>query len=59
MVPKEQDLHRRCSRGVHDEEATMKISPDMEDTIENGGFYFKEMVMTADSPGRNVLKCSG
>jgi hypothetical protein len=51
MVPKEQDLHRRCYRGVHDEEATMKISPDMEDTIENGGFYFKEMVMTADSPG--------
>jgi hypothetical protein len=29
----------------------MKISPDVENIIENGGFCFKEMVMTADPPG--------
>jgi hypothetical protein len=32
--------------GAHGKKAVMKISQDMEDISENGGFLFKETVMT-------------
>ncbi len=34
--------------GAHDKENAQCISQDMESIRENGGFYFKEMVMTGD-----------
>jgi hypothetical protein len=34
--------------GAHDKENSVRISQDMERIIENGGFCFKQTVMTGD-----------